>query len=204
MTNNENNLGMAGETGVNETPLSPDGSAGTAREDIQESTTETENEQEALTPEEFNELKAKAARADENWEKYVRLTADFDNYKKRAARERSEGMRYANEALIEKLLPVVDNFEAALGAMEGTDTSVDSVKTGVKMIYSQLKAFLTENGAEEIDAAGQEFDPNLHEAVGQEAAADLPEGQIVKQMRKGYKLRDRLIRPAMVVVAKQP
>jgi len=198
MSNNENNLGMAGETGVNEAAM-PDDMAGTSTFD---SVTETPEE---ISAEDFTNLKAKAAKADENWEKYVRTSADLDNYKKRAARERTDAIKYANETLLEKLLPIVDNFEAALAAANNTSgANVESLKTGVNMIHSQLKNFLSENGIEEIDAAGKPFDPNLHEAVSQRATDEVPEGHVAQQMRKGYRFRDRLLRPAMVVVAKKP
>ena len=154
----------------------------------------------------WKEVKAKAAKADENWEKYVRATADLENYKKRALREKQDAIRYANESLIEKLLPVVDNFEAALAAASAPQagTNVDSLRMGINMIYTQLKNFLSEAGVEEIDALNKPFDPNLHDAVSQQASAEVPEGQVLQQMRKGYRFRDRLIRPAMVVVAKKP
>jgi molecular chaperone GrpE len=159
-----------------------------------------------LTPEVLNDLRTKASKADENWEKYVRVVADFDNYKKRAARERTDAVRYANEALVEKLLPVVDNFEAALLAANNAQSAanVDSLRQGVSMIYTQLKNVLSESGLDEVDALNKPFDPNLHEAVSQQPSAEVPEGQVLQQLRKGYKLRDRLVRPAMVVVSKKP
>jgi|SRR3954462_8763543 molecular chaperone GrpE len=199
MSNNENNLGMGGETGVNESPMPDDTGASPSAFG---SDTQLVDE---ISAEEFADLKAKAGKADENWDKYVRSVADLDNYKKRAARERSDAIKYANEALLEKLLPIVDNFEAALTAANNTSgANVDSLKTGINMIHSQLKNFLAENGIEEIDAAGKPFDPNLHEAVSQQPTQDVPEGHVAQQMRKGYKYRDRLLRPAMVVVAKKP
>ena len=163
-------------------------------------------EMQELSPEALNELKNRASKADENWEKYVRVVADFDNYKKRAARERTEAVKYANEALVEKLLPVLDNFEAALVAANNAAgaENVDSLRQGVSMIHTQLKNVLNESGLEEIDALNKTFDPNMHEAVSQQATEDVPEGQVVQQLRKGYKLRDRLVRPAMVVVSKKP
>jgi molecular chaperone GrpE len=165
---------------------------------------ETESLEE-LTPERVADLKNKAAKADENWNKYVRISADFDNYKKRAAREKIEATKYANEALLERLIPILDNFEAAMSAANSAQGSnIDSLKTGVSMILSQFKNFLTDSGLEEIDAAGKPFDPNLHEAVSQQASADVPEGQVLQQLRKGYKLREKLIRPAMVIVSKKP
>jgi molecular chaperone GrpE len=158
-----------------------------------------------ITPDEIVELKTKAAKADENWERLLRATADFDNYKKRMTRERQEAIRFANESLLEKLIPVLDNFDMALVAANNPQANtIDSLKTGVQMIYNQLKGVVTESGLEEIDATNQAFDPNWHEAVAQQDAAGVREGQVLQQMRKGYKLRDRLIRPASVVVAKKP
>ena len=198
----DNNLGMAGATGVNEAPFGDGGGNGTS---AAEERADQRLEGDSVSPEEFAEIKAKAAKADENWEKFVRATADLDNYKKRALRERQEASKYANEALIEKLLPIVDNFESALTAANAPQGgNIDSLRMGINMIYSQLKNFLTDAGVEEIDAAGKPFDPNLHEAVSQLPSADAPEGQVLQQMRKGYRFRDRLVRPAMVVVAKKP
>ena len=196
MTNNDNNLGMTGDSGPNEAPAPADTEGGGGAGDAQVVD---------LSAEQIAELQAKAAKADEKWEKYVRAVADLDNYKKRAARERSESIKYANEALIEKLLPIVDNFEAALAATSSPQGgNVESLKTGINMIYTQIKGFLNESGVEEIDALNKPFDPNFHEAVSQQATEDAPEGQVVHQLRKGYRYRDRLIRPAMVVVAKKP
>ena len=157
-----------------------------------------------MTPEELTELRAKADKAAENWDKYVRLNADFDNFKKRAARERQEAIRYANEGLLERLIPIIDNFEMALQAANNAQTgSADALKQGVNMIATQLKSALNEAGLEEIDANGQPFNPNFHEAVSQQESKDVPEGHVLQQLRKGYKLRDRLIRPATVIVAKK-
>jgi molecular chaperone GrpE len=143
-----------------------------------------------LTPEQIEELKTRAAKADENWDRLLRTTADFDNFKKRAARERIESAQFASAALIEKILPVLDHFEMAL--------------SGVAMILQQLKNVLTESGVEDIDATGKLFDPTLHEAVSQQETPEVPEGHVIQQLRKGYKLRERLLRPATVIVAKAP
>ena len=205
MTNNENIPGMSTGSGPDQAPL-PDESSGGGGAATTSGVEGENNPPSEISLEQFQELQSKAAKADENWEKYVRAVADLDNFKKRAARERLDAIKYANEALIEKLLPIVDNFEAALAAANNPQTggNVDSLKTGIQMIFTQIKSFLTENGAEEIDALNKPFDPNLHEAVSQQATEDAPEGQVVQQMRKGYRYRDRLIRPAMVVVAKKP
>lgn len=158
-----------------------------------------------MTPEQFEELKSQAEKANENWERLLRTTADFDNFKKRAAREKQDAIRYANEGLLEKLVPVLDNFDAALSAAQTSSADgAQSLQTGVAMIFQQLKKVLTESGLEEVDATGQTFDPNLHEAVSQQESKDVPEGNVLQQLRKGYKLRDRLLRPATVVVAKKP
>ena len=160
------------------------------------------------TAEEMEDLKQRAAKATENWDRLLRTTADFDNFKKRAAREKQDAIKYANEGLLEKLIPVLDNFDMALAATQTTQTTqadaVQSLQTGVKMIHQQFRAALTEAGLEEIDAADKTFDPNFHEAVSQRETADVPEGQVVQQLRKGYKLRERLLRPATVIVAKHP
>jgi molecular chaperone GrpE len=158
-----------------------------------------------VTPEQLTELKALAARADENWDRLLRTSADFDNFKKRAAREKQEAVKYANESLLQKLLPVLDSLDMALAAAQtsGTDAG-QSLQAGVSLLCQQLKAVLTDAGLEEVDAVGKLFDPNLHEALSQQETLDVPEGHVVLQARKGYRLRDRLLRPASVVVAKQP
>lgn len=158
-----------------------------------------------LTAEELEALRQKAAKADEHWDRLLRVTADFDNFRKRAARERQEAVKFANEALLEKLVPVLDNFEMAMAAVNApANGSAPSLQAGVAMIQQQLKGVLTEAGLEEIDALGKPFDPNWHEAVGQQESAEVAEGQVLQQLRKGYRLKDRLLRPATVIVAKKP
>ncbi|MGA2863131.1 MAG: nucleotide exchange factor GrpE [Verrucomicrobiota bacterium] len=158
-----------------------------------------------VTAEQLQDLKERAAKADEHWERLLRTTADFDNYRKRAAREKQEATRFANEALVHKLILVLDNFDMALAAAQTTqDQAAQSLQTGIAMIYGQLRHALLEAGLEEVEALGQRFDPKLHEAVSQQETTDAPEGQVVQQLRKGYRLRERLLRPASVIVAKQP
>jgi molecular chaperone GrpE len=152
---------------------------------------------------ELEALKAKAAKADENWDRFLRTAADLENFKKRAARERQEAVRYANESLLRAMLPVLDHFEMALAAA-GPGAPEDAFRTGVTMICSQFRTALTDAGLEEIDAASKPFDPNWHEAVAQLDSTEVPEGNVLQQMRKGYKYRDRLLRPATVVVARKP
>jgi molecular chaperone GrpE len=156
-----------------------------------------------LAPNEVEQLKSQAAKAEENWDRFLRLTADFDNYKKRAARERQEAISFANENLLSKLVPVLDAFEMALTAANN-DPAAKSLQAGIVMISKQLKSVLADAGLEEIDANGKPFDPNVHEAVSQQESAEVPEGQVLRQVRKGYKFRNRLMRPAGVIVAKTP
>jgi molecular chaperone GrpE len=158
-----------------------------------------------VTPAQLAELKERAGRADENWERLLRTTADFENFKKRAAREKQEAIKFANEGLLQKLVPVLEHLDMALAAGQAAQPEAgQSLQAGVSMIGQQLKSVLAEAGLEEVDAVGKPFDPNLHEALSQKETPDVPEGQVVQQLRKGYKFRDRLLRPASVVVAKQP
>src|SRR5678816_1166809 len=119
-----------------------------------------------VTAEQLTELKERAAKADEHWDRLLRTTADFDNFKKRAAREKQDAIRFANEGLLQKLIPVLDNFDMALSATQNAQSdAVQSLQTGVNMIYQQFKSAMTEAGLEEIIAEGKTFDPNFHEAV---------------------------------------
>ncbi|MGB9603631.1 MAG: nucleotide exchange factor GrpE [Verrucomicrobiia bacterium] len=177
--------------------------------EIIETQSESEKKQEEkkteLTKEELESLVEKASKADEYYDKLLRVSADYDNYRKRMARERQDIVKFANESLITRLLPVLDNFEAALNiANSNNNTSVESLKTGVMMIYNQLKNILAEVGLEEINAVNKPFDPLIHEAVSEQETTDVPPGHVVAQIRKGYKLNSRLIRPATVIVAKEP
>src|SRR5437899_3890675 len=133
----------------------------------------------------------------------LRTQADFENYKKRGAREKDEAIKYANRTLLERLVPIVDNFELGLSAAR--DQSEHSpIYSGMSMILKQLTDFLTESGLEPVDAVGKPFDPNLHEAIGHEPSNKVPEGQVIRQTRRGYRLKDRLLRPATVVVSSGP
>jgi molecular chaperone GrpE len=130
----------------------------------------------------------------------LRSQADFDNFKKRAAREKEEAIKYANRSLLERLLAIVDNFELGLAAAKG-ESEDSPIYSGMNMVLKQLNDFLAESGVQPIDAEGEQFDPNLHEAIAHEASDQVPEGRVVRQMRRGYKLKDRLLRPSTVVVS---
>jgi molecular chaperone GrpE len=158
-----------------------------------------------LTPQDIEQLKERAAKADEYWDRLLRQTADLENNKKRAARDRQEAVAFANETLLAKLLPVLDAFEMALAATARGPAAAASLQAGIVMISQQLKSALAEAGLEEIDdASGKRFDPSVHEAVSQIETPDAPDGQVVRQTRKGYRFRHRLLRPAGVIVAKKP
>jgi molecular chaperone GrpE len=130
----------------------------------------------------------------------LRSQADFDNYKKRTAREKEEAIKYANSSLLERLIAIVDNFELGLSAARGEGEN-SPIYAGMSMVLKQLTDFLADNGLQPIDAEGQKFDPNLHEAIAHEASATVPEGTVVRQTRRGYRLKDRLLRPSSVVVS---
>ena len=158
-----------------------------------------------LSPAAIVELQTQAAKAKEHWDTLLRTTADFENFKKRAARERQDAVKFANESLLQKLVPILDTFDMALtAATNAKEGTAQSLQTGVSMILSQFRNTLTEVGLEEIDAAGKLFDPNFHEAVSHQETADVPEGYVAQQLRRGYKLKERLLRPATVIVAKKP
>ncbi len=137
-------------------------------------------------------------------DKIIRLQADFDNSRKRLEREKSDAIRYANESLLESLLPIIDNFNLGLQAAEqGGDAK--SIALGMEMVRNQIEQFLHDHEIREVTATiGSHFDHNLHEAVRQETSTDQEEGTILALQRKGYHLRDRLLRPAHVVVAHPP
>jgi molecular chaperone GrpE len=131
----------------------------------------------------------------------LRTQADFENFRKRSAREKEDAVKYANASFLDRLIPILDNFELGLAAARGSSES-SAILSGMDMVSKQLADFLTSSGVEAVNAEGQPFDPNLHEAVAQEPSASVPENVVVRQLRRGYKLRDRLLRPATVVVSK--
>lgn len=131
-------------------------------------------------------------------EQYLRLYAEFENFRKRTAKEKMETFGDATARCVEQLLPIVDNFERAMDA----PCSDEQYHHGMMMIFTQLKAFLEKLGVTEIQALGAEFNPNIHQAIKQsEATEEFPENTVCEVFQKGYQLKERLIRPAMVAVA---
>jgi molecular chaperone GrpE len=166
-------------------------------EAVEEDTTTTDRQSEIEKLKQ--ELAKEKARADEYYNRLVRVQADFDNFRKRTQKQKDEFWKYASEPLVTALLPVLDNFRRALETPAGDG---EKFSEGVKMIYRQLHEVLENEGLEVIEAKGEEFDPNKHEAVMQEETNDYPDNTVIEEMRQGYFFKDKLIRPAMVKVAR--
>ena len=133
-------------------------------------------------------------------ERYMRLMAEFQNYKRRAAKEKTDTLQYANEKIVADILPVLDNFERALT----TETEdIEGYAKGMQLIFEQLYKALENAGLEEIKALDEDFDPNVHNAVMTDNIEDKDDGKITKVLQKGYKLRDKVVRPSMVAVNKK-
>jgi molecular chaperone GrpE len=133
-------------------------------------------------------------------DRLLRLAAEFDNYRKRVDRDRREQADAAVAAAIEEILPIVDNLERALEAPAGSNPDV--YRKGVELIHHQMVDLLRRRGVTAIESVGAAFDPNIHQAVAHEVSSDHKEGEVMEEFRRGYKLGDRLLRPAMVKVAK--
>lgn len=147
------------------------------------------------------QLNAKEEEAKNNYDRYVRQVAELDNFKKRASREREELARYANETLVKDLLPVIDNLERAIAhAAAGSDTN--PLVEGVDLVLKGFLDTLAKHGVQPVAAVGMPFDPAQHEALAQVEIADQPPNTVMEQHQKGYLMRDRLLRPALVTVSK--
>lgn len=135
-------------------------------------------------------------------ESLKRVSADFENFRRRKEEEVTQSRKYASERIIVELLTVIDNFERALSSSQ-TSVSVESLMAGVQMIYRQLKGILEKEGLSEIEAQGEPFDPSLHQAVMAVECAELPDETVTEVLQKGYRLKDRVVRPSMVKVSKK-
>ena len=140
---------------------------------------------------------------DDYYDRLLRKTAEFDNYRKRTDRERQQLADAAAADLIKDLLPLVDDLERALAAApgEGTAQTVASYRTGVELIYKQLAELLRKRNVTAIEAKGADFDPHVHQAVATEPSASHRDNEVIEELRRGYRLGERLLRPAMVKVA---
>ncbi|HEH3603438.1 TPA: nucleotide exchange factor GrpE [Staphylococcus aureus] len=160
--------------------------------------TSDENVIEEIDPknQKINELQQLA---DENEEKYLRLYAEFENYKRRIQKENEINKTYQAQRVLTDILPAIDNIERAL-QIEGDDETFKSLQKGVQMVHESLINALKDNGLEVIKTEGEAFDPNIHQAVVQDDNPDFESGEITQELQKGYKLKDRVLRPSMVKV----
>ena len=138
---------------------------------------------------------------DEQKDKFIRLQAETDNFRKRLSREKEEFSQYANERLFKELIPIFDNFERAL---EDPSNEIKSLKEGLDMILKQFSTFLEKEKVEPIKAIGEKFNPEFHEALTSEESNDHEEDTIISQFVKGYKINNRVLRPSQVIIAKKP
>ena len=144
-------------------------------------------------------LAAKENECRENWDRFVRERADLENYRKRVGREKEELLNYGNKSLIEEILPVVDNLERALA--HASEDGLTAVVEGIRMTHGLLLTALKKFGVSPVEAAGTQFDPAFHQAMAQVPTDEHPPNTVVEEYQKGYILKERLIRPAMVTVA---
>ena len=168
----------------------------TTEETVEEITEETTEE----VVEELDAAQLKV-QLDELNQRFLRTAADFENYKRRTALEKDDLMKYSNAKIIGEILPVLDNFQLALKT-PGDSKEVQNVIKGVDMIYRQLLQVLEQAGMTKIEAVGHAFDPNLHEAIMQVDDDSVPEDTVVEELRAGYMLKERVIRPSMVKVSR--
>lgn len=138
------------------------------------------------------------------YDKLLRRQAEFENYRKRVERERSEVYQHGREDVLLQFLPVVDNFERALSSLEESEGDAEALRRGVELIHKQFTAALSKLGLETVEAVGHTFDPNVHEAVTTEATDKHKENTVIEEFQRGYRIGDRLLRPAKVKVASSP
>lgn len=148
-----------------------------------------------------SEAESLRKQADENMERYLRTQADFDNFRRRSRQEKEDFAKYASSKLIEQLLPVLDNFERAIAASKDSK-DFESLLKGIEMTQRQLGQVLEQEGLAKMDTEGQPFNPDYHQAIMQVESEEHEEGVIVEELQKGYVFKDKVLRPAMVKVAK--
>ncbi|UCD85594.1 MAG: nucleotide exchange factor GrpE [Deltaproteobacteria bacterium] len=150
-----------------------------------------------------NKLAEKDKEAAENYEKMLRAQADLDNYKKRILREKADLFNYRHEDLIKELLPIIDNLERAIDNA-GKSSDCSALVEGVELIYKQFVNCLDKFGVKSVSSLGEKFDPALHEAISQAESSEHAPNTVMEEAQKGYLLKDRLLRPSLVVVSRQP
>lgn len=173
-----------------------------------ESTAETSPEQpaEEKAPESQAEAEIKSLKSqlNESKDRYVRLMAEFDNYRRRTAKEQLDIIETANAKLLEKLSEVLDNFERASHPDNNKQKDYDSFAKGIQMIHDQFAKILSDAGLEQLDPVGEPFDPNIHEALMNQPSDTVPESHVVQVFQKGYRLKNKLLKTAKVIVSSGP
>lgn len=169
----------------------------------------TDAETDAVQPESTEpsleeKLAAATAEVSAARERHLRAVADLENFRKRTVREKEELRSYASARVIEELLPVFDNLGLGVAAAKAPNADMKTLLGGIEMVVTQFKSALESNGLKQIDPTGGDFDPNLHEALSQQASDDMPEGKVLSVIRVGYSLNGRLLRPASVIVSGGP
>jgi molecular chaperone GrpE len=163
--------------------------------------TDIENVAEDSVEDAETRLESAERKAEENYDLFVRLSAEFENFKKRSQREIEEFRKYANESIIKEILPVVDNLERAILSSSEDGNPDSCMVAGVELTLKEILKVFEKFGVTPVEAVGNLFDPAYHQAVMQEPSEDCPENTVIKELQTGYMLRDRLIRPAMVAVS---
>ncbi len=175
------------------------------REEKEETTEETEvvdateESVEETSAEEADEVTLLKQQLEEEKNRYIRLLADFENYKRRVQLDKEADTKYRAQSVLTDILPVLDNLERALAIQPTTEEAISLTK-GVDMVYRSLQTALEKEGLEPIKSEGVQFDPNLHQAVMQEKDESQESGIVLQELQKGYKLKDRILRPSMVKV----
>ena len=147
------------------------------------------------------ELETAKQEAKETYDRFLRISAEFENYKKRSAREMDDLRKYSNQSLILEMLAVVDNLERALSSSNGSSSNDKCMADGVNLTLKEILKVFEKFNVKPIESIGQPFDPNFHQAMMQEETDDYPENTVITELQKGYMIHDRLLRPSMVVVA---
>ncbi|EUJ26099.1 heat shock protein GrpE [Listeria cornellensis FSL F6-0969] len=168
-------------------------------EDMEVHNEQVENKEEVVLTEDEKRLLELEEKLATSEDRYLRLQADFENVKKRNVAERAANQKYRSQIIAEELLPALDGFQKALDTQSDSE-QMEALLTGMKMVYGQIMTALEKEGVEAIPALGEQFDPNFHQAVMQDSDGSKESNEITMELQKGYKLKDRVIRPSMVKV----
>jgi molecular chaperone GrpE len=169
-----------------------------AVEEVQEDNVSEESVEETLTEDQLR-IQELESKLEEMNQKNLRLQADYDNFRRRTREEQAASLKYKSQSLLEQLLPALDNFERALKT-EATNEQAKTLIQGMEMVYRQLADALKQEGLTEVPTVGEKFDPNMHQAVMQVEDSEYESNTVIEELQKGYMLKDRVIRPAMVKV----